>query len=688
MVGWSRKAARSKFIVIRFPRSVLRSGIWAAGIALLLLPMLGRAQDSPKADEEEMAKYSSEIEAKFEELMKKVGEAKSTDESALLKRETADSVKVTGLDETGQKALDAAAAAAIEASVKEWQKKAETSLRTNSGPNVEVETLDVWIAQASTFFRNDNSLDYTKPSDQPAWKDALARVLTPAQAEAWKADVAERRRKFEEETKGVVAATKARLREQDVLDISGKVSVIVQTLSLDEARTKKLQKVGEQAADKASEGVGERARATLLRLAESARKQTLKTNSLYLAPDEKTGPEMQVIWKDGLKEILTPEETQRWQAVLDQREVRRYSKLARMLVWALDQGVAFTSSQREQIRPIAERCVREKKTFFVERRGDGYTSYSVETFYQVAKAAKDEELKKILDEKQVARWKALAARQTASQRLVALRARTAAAAKEQTKLAAFEPEELEGAISDQLAEMADREQQTTLANFLLQAEDAIRVAGVEGKAVQLLQTAARGAMEAEFESWRDNMAGNIRSQLQGATPADFQQRMQNIGMNTVGRRRPSASAGNDGIWQKTVATELTEAQRAAWKKETDARDADEQQTSLDVLIGEVDRICTLTEEQRAKFEAVLVGHLKEYEPELRNMFSQGNNGWFLMGYYMLTPVGGIGEKELRKILTDGQWKALSGSQQYSNAARYWENIEQSHKQRVKEKEKK
>ena len=75
--------------------------------------------------------------------------------------------------------------------------------------------------------RNEGGLDYLIASEQPAWKDALARVLTPAQAEAWRADVAERRRKFDEETKGVVAATKARYREQDVLDISGKVSVML-----------------------------------------------------------------------------------------------------------------------------------------------------------------------------------------------------------------------------------------------------------------------------------------------------------------------------------------------------------------------------------------------------------------------------------------------------------------------------
>ena len=650
-----------------------------------MLPMLGRAQDSPKADEEEIVRYAPEIEKKLEELMKKAGELKSTDEMAQFKRETAGLAKVTGLGEPGQKTLDAAAMAAVETTVKAWQKKTENDLRTNWAQSIDAAFLDELLAHAEAFVRNTGGFDYVIASDQPAWKEALARVLTPAQAEAWKADVAERRRKFDEETKGVVAATKARYREQDMLEISGKVSVIAQTLSLDEARTKKLQKLGEQAADKASESVGERARATLVRYTESARKQVIKSNSLYLPPDEKNGSEMQAVWKDGLKEFLTPEETQRWETALAGRAERRMANLTQMMVWALDQAVAFTAAQREQIRPIAEQCVQEKKKFFMENRGNSSTSYSPETFYQAGAVAKDADLQKILEGKQLARWRALASKKTQAQRYAMVQARHAAASKERAKLTAFEPEELEKLISDQLAEMADREKEGALANFLLQADDAIRVAGVEGKAAQRLQTAARGAMEADFESWREGTATNVRAQLQGATPAEFQQRLQNIGVNSVNRRRPSGGARKDGIWDKAVATELTEAQRAAWKMETDARDVDEQRTIFGTILGEIDRVCLLTGEQRGKFEPLLTAHLQEYEPELRNMLSQGYNGWFLGGYYRLTPVAGMPEKELRTILSDAQWKALSGSQQFTNGARYWEGIKQNHERRVKEK---
>ena len=651
----------------------------------LLLPMSGRGEDAPEKEE---ATFSAEVENRFAEVLEKAREEKSKDEAARLKKEMALMVKVTGLDEAGQNALEKPGAEAVEHSTKNWRGKIEQFYRTNWGGNLSVETLEQMLTEIAGIVRSPYGADYVKSWDQSVYQEALAKTLDAKQAETWKKDVDERRRKFDEETKGVLAATKARYREQDAQAISGTVSVIAQTVPLDEERTKKLQKLGEQAADKSSDITKEKARRMLLGYEEAGRKQAIRSNSLYITPDETNGPERQAVWKDGLKEILTPEETQRWETALAQRTERKIARLAQMLVWALDQAVAFTATQREQIRPIAERCVREKKTLLAEPRGNSYTSYSVETFYLAAAAAKDADLQKILDEKQLARWKAVSSKKTSAQRLATIRARAASASKERAKLAAFEPEELENAISDQLAEMADREKETALANFLLQADDAIRVAGVEGKAAQRLQTAARGAMEADFESWRESWATNIRSQLQGATPADFQQRLQNIGLNSINRRRPSASGGKDGIWEKTVAAELTEAQRAAWKKETDARDVDEQRTVFVTILGEIDRLCMLTEEQRGKFEPLLSGQLKEYDQDLRSMFSQGNNGWFLAGYYILTPVAGLPEKELRTILSDTQWKALSGSQQFSNGARYWDNIEQNHKRRVKAKEKK
>ena len=585
-----------------------------AAVCLLLLPSFPtRAQQAEEAD---AWKYAPEVEKKFAELMKKVGELKSTAETTQFKRETAGLAKVAGLDEAGQKTLDAAAVVAVEAAVKEWRTKTEATLRTSWGPSVEEALMDTWLAQSSSLVRNDGGSDYVGALEQPAWQEALARTLSPQQAGAWKADVEERRRKFDEETKNVVAATRSRYREMDAQAITATVSAVAQTLSLDEERRKKLEKLGEQAAEKSSDGIREKARKTLLRFDESARKQAIKSNSLYIAVVETDGPETQAVWKDGLKEILTPEEMKRWETAIEQRAERRVSRFARMLVWALDQAVAFTATQRAQMWPLAEKWVREKKSLFVERRGNSYMSYSTDTFYRAAASAKEEDLQKILDGKQLARWKTVCGRPTAAQRLTALRARNVSAAKERTKLASFEPEELEGAISDQLAEMAEREKEMALANYLLQAEDAIRVAAIEGRAVQRLQTAARGAMEVEFDGWRENWATQIRSQLQGATPADFQQRIENIGLNSMNRRRPAAVAEKDGIWEKTVAAELTDAQRAAWKKETDARDADEQETVVAVLLGELDRLCLLTEEQRGKFEPMLAAHLKEYGPDL------------------------------------------------------------------------
>ena len=654
----------------------------------LLLPLTGRAEDAPAKEE---ATFSPEVEKKFAEFLEKGGAEKAKAESLRFQKELADMVKITGLGEAGQKALETAGVAAGERAMKDWRQKIEKFYRTSWPTEITVSYFEEALAEIAQMVRSPFGGDYVTAWEQPVFQEALAQVLDPKQAATWKAEVAERKRKFNEETKGLVAATKARFRDADLLTISGTASAIAQVLSLDEERAKKLQKLGEQAADKTAEAIQEKARQTLLSFDEATRKQYVKRNNLYITQDEKDGPERQAVWTEGLKEILTPEEAQRWQTELDRRNERRFSTLARMCVWALDQVVAFTASQREQIRPLAEKWVREKKAQFVQRRGSNYSNYSVDSFYRAAVLAKDEDLQRILDAKQIARWKAACQDQSSAQRAAAARARVVAGASaEGAKRTAFEPEELENAISDSLAEMAVAGQKDAVTDALLQAEDAIRVAGVEGKAARRLETAARGAMEANLEVWRTNAAAQVRSQLQGATPADFQQRLANVGFNLANQnqRRLGAKGGPKGLWEKTVATELSEAQREAWTKETEAREADEQRTIVVTLLGELDRICLLTDEQRGQFEPLLTAHMKEYGPDFAIAFSYQSSGWFLMGYYMLTPVAGLGEKEVRKIVTDGQWKQLSGSQQYSNGVRYWENIETSHKQRVKEAEKK
>ncbi|MEO6567802.1 MAG: hypothetical protein ABIO94_03490, partial [Opitutaceae bacterium] len=88
-------------------------------------------------------------------------------------------------------------------------------------------------------------------------------------------------------------------------------------------------------------------------------------------------------------------------------------------------------------------------------------------------------------------------------------------------------------------------------------------------------------------------------------------------------------------------------------------------------------------EQWSKLRPLLIEELEEYGPEFDQMFSPGSTFWFLQSHYVLTPVAGIPEKEMKQILSGEQWKQLTSAQQFSNAQNYWQNIASNHKRRVK-----
>ncbi len=656
-------------------------------MALLLAPVLVCAEDSPAAGKKIEHRFPAEIERKVAELMKKLGEEKSKIEAAQLKQEIAEMVKTTGLDEAGQKTLEKPAAAAVESASREWAEKIEALCRTN-WDGMSAELLDQWIAQGAAL-QNNFWTDYVRSAEQPAWTAALAQVLDPKQAAAWKAIADERRRKFDEESKGVISAAKESARELAAQTLSGTVTAIEMTLSLDEAGKKKLEKLADVAADKASDFAKEKARRRLLSFDEITRRQVLKTIRLYIPPDENNAPEEQAVWKDGLKELLTAEETRRWEAAVERRGERRLRELSRLFVWTFDQAAAFTASQREQLQPVVDRLVRDHADLFPEYRAN--PNFNVQSLYEAATHVKEGDLEKILDAKQVERWKALSSRQPGRSRAGAKRFASPPAAEPWTKPVPFEPEDLEAAVSDYFSEAADRQQDRALDAALLRVEDAVRVAGVNEneKAARRLRTAARGAVERDLEAWKASTETQIRGQLEDATPADFRQRAANVTQFASAQQlRAQSGSAAKGIWEAAVAAELTGAQRAAWQKEIDARKAYEQQTIVANLVEEFDRLCMLTDEQWGKLEPLLAERMKDYGPEFEQMFGNWETPWFLQNYCLLTPVAGIPEKEMRKILTDEQWKHWTFTSQFGNGSRYWGNIESNHKQRIERAEKK
>ncbi len=667
---------------------------WQARLAGLLLTVLSLGTGplaravvfavDKASDAKPEIRFAPEVEEKIKEYVEKLREAKTKVESERVKAAITDVAKVTGLDEAGQAALAKPADAAVATSIQNWLEGTEKILRQNFGEEVSVEQIDQAMGSVSDYARNVTPKDYVQPAEQPVWNEGLASVLSAEQLETWKTEKEKRDRAFDEEIKGFVAFTKQRVRIQNEQLMQGKISVMKMALKLDDERAKKLDALGDEAAAKSAETIEGAARKTLLNFDAVRRKQILKNNGLYVQPEEDQAPEKQAVWTEGLGKILTAEELAQWETAMEQRKGRREETMAHLLVMILDQNAAFTASQREQLLPIAERVIKTQPALFPDLRPDVYYNLNPQLFYSAGAQATEEELKAILDPTQLEHWLDVCKQRQRGRHPVAVNRAVPQRPRKPGEPAPFEPEELENAVSDYFYELAGREQDRALAEEMLRAEDAIRVAGVEGKAADRLRTAARGVMETNLNTWKTNVAQNMRAQLAKATPADVRQRLGNMGVATSRRVRTGAAEEKKDLFDTTVAAELNDSQRAAWNKELEAREAYRQRSVTLSLLMELDRLCFLTPEQMVKLEPIVTEQIEEYGPDMDQMFGYSDSlGWFIQPYYALTPVAGVPEKTMREILVDEQWKQWIASNQYNNGTNYWKNIESNHKRRVK-----
>jgi hypothetical protein len=69
--------------------------------------------------------------------------------------------------------------------------------------------------------------------------------------------------------------------------------------------------------------------------------------------------------------------------------------------------------------------------------------------------------------------------------------------------------------------------------------------------------------------------------------------------------------------------------------------------------------------------------LDEYLPDIERYM---NHTWHLQYYYVLLPLAGVKEADLKATLTERQWKLVQ-ERDLPDAVQYWEGIKSYHKQR-------
>jgi hypothetical protein len=649
-------------------------GVASHGAAVSEDPLPQKKDDKPP-----QATLSPEVEKKFKEFIDKALIEKQKIWEARMKKEIEDVVKATGLGDDGRKALEGPAEQAATEGLNDWVAALKDRMRKELAPQPPQQAekmLDRELAQVGGFIGIDMSGESVEPYERKDWLQALHQTLSADQAKAWDAAVAAHKDAIEKEIADNLKHGTERIHDQQTQEILAECGEIELAVGLSKDRADKLEALGKSVVDQTSEMWRKRVERVFLSMEDNQRKEFARNGNIFIGTDTSEEPVNQSAWKDGVAALLTADEVARMKAVELARRAKRAQVMGEAMIMVLDEKIAFTEAQRQQLQPIADRLVNDVPELFPAAGAETYYSYSQGVFYQAAAKATDAELKPILDDLQREHWRHLMTPEE-----------PADAPSDDSKAKAEgnpEPEDVEKCISSFLYEKTESEQRRTLAVNTLKAEDAVRVAGLKSDAAGRLEVAARGETEEYLATWKWFTEQQIRSQLQELTPQNVRQRLNSI-QDYIFQRNFGGMMNRQAVsvWDDTVKAELTPAQQETWKKETDARAAFRDKAIADLIMAEFDRKNQITDDQWAKLQPVIAGLVHDYSPEIAQVFS-GFNGvpWYMGGGYTLMPFAGVPDKDLKSILTKQQYASWTGSSDFANSTNLWQIVNQVHNQRV------
>ena len=670
-------------------------------LALLTAGVGDLVAEDGKDDAKPKVVFPPEVEQKFTEFIKKAGDARRILWMERLKQEIAEIAKTTALGADESKALDTSATDAADACLQGWRDKLSDRWRQYLGemlqnnPDGEAVAIDQVFAQVDQAAQSDWFGDYVRPYEHPKWVDGIRQTLGAEKSATWEKAEAARKDAFAKETADILKAAVETVSRQQQTALATQGAAIKAMLGLPKERGEKLDALAKTVSEANAASLRKRGERMLFAMDSVQRQQILANKRFYLQPDEKDAEAQQIAWKEGVARVLTDEEVKQFESTRQTSKERRVSVLGKILLILLDERVAFTDGQREKLQPIAERLLKDHKPLQNDSDNQGSFRFSAQMLLSAGAKATEEELGRILEPSQKQNW--IEASGTTNYRtstgvvgglLIARKAQPAIAVKTSDTARDPEPEDVENAISDYLHAKTVQERKRLLSVNILKAEDAARIAGLTPEKLGRLTTAARGLTEAMLTTWKGNINQTVRSQLVDATPETVKQRLASIGGYSYSQN-PQSDSAKQNILDKTLKAELSEPQRATWKKETDARATYRNNAIAAFVLSELDRRFSLSKEQWTKLEPIIAGNVKTYTPDIESMFSAAfGYSWFLQSYSVFIPVVAVPEAEMKAILNGEQWESFSANPEIENSRNYWENVQSRHQQRVKEVEKK
>lgn len=674
-------------MIARTPIRLLLAAMLCADIAA---PRSAFAAAPPVIDTRTPVVFAPEVEARVSEVLERSREAKRTRWAERMGRELDEVTRITGIDDATRKALQPLVNDLIASSSREWFPKFRDWLRNYISPYADqLETVEQFLSQTEIFANMDWFGGYFRPFEDPRWLEGLKRAMTPEQSAALEKALAEKKQAVEKETGEILQRSIEQTRAQQEAPLLTTCDAIKAALTLNEDRAAELRTLAKRAVAAPLDRVRARAARNLLGMEESQRQQVVASGQLQV-PFEEADHEMQrAAWEAGLATLLSPTEQSRLRATQDEFRELRLRSMSRVLLTQLDEVVAFTAGQRGPLLPLLERALRAESSLLPQQNVPGFFRLSLPKLMASARRVEAKDLAAILDATQLARWQeACSGKELASQAFgtgVRLLAAPPSAAPADPPPNLDDAEQLEQTISDHLYELALKEHRRLLAVHLLKVEDVARTAGLPAEASAILTTAARGTAEAELTAWKITVEQNVRLQFRDIPPDSIRQRLANLNRFPIVRGRVTNNPATE-LWNTTLQSTLTDAQRAAWQKELDARAAYRDGTIAVLLMTEFHRIAGLSKEQWKQLEPRIAAAMKEYGPDVTAMFSPFNtSNWYLQGYALFVLIGGVPEAELKTILTTAQWEHWSASTEFANIANYWENVQRMHQNRVRSK---
>ncbi len=632
--------------------------------ALLVLPSFPLLADDKE-------KFPDEVEKPLAELEKKAVDLRSSAQMEEMKKSIDEIATAAKLGDDVKKKLEAEAKTVVERSLEPWKDKLDSRLRPFLRQNVKesLELMAEWPAEM--LIKSGFVPEPAKLSEQDDWKNALKKVLGPEQLTALENQAKEREQGKEKEIREHLKPHLEQIKKNLEMTFKAEAADAKTALSLTGDRAKKMDDMAADFAKRGYDAVEKRMTEEMRKMPDEMRAQVLLQDGVQqgrmqltaTGMESESPPDMEE-WRKALRETLSEDERKLWETASHSRQTRQDKAMAMMLVSYVDNAALLTAAQREKLEPLAEKVMAtisksERENF--SGNMDFFSKFKLE------------DLKPILDEKQIEHWKE---GPTAMRR--GYRNGVEVEDKSEPEVASNDADLDEDTIFANYFHGRDQAQRDRLAQGLrVKLEDVQRVVKPSEESIKRLELAARGAAEHALDNWRPNFENWVRSSVRNVSAKTLKQRLASLSKD-VSFGDPGAS-NDQPIWSNAVSDVLTESQKELWMNEVNGRKSYKERARALMILADTDRRYHLSLDQYQKLEPLLTEAIAEYATDFNRMFSGGGGD---MPRYMIVLLAGVPEDKLKSILTPEQfeqWHQASEGQFKG----WWENIKNSHDSRTR-----